>query len=100
MFVWPEISDIPDYRSVISEMGVVESGCGRWALDSAGRLELPCSPALPRLPLVYDVVNREGRLVDRVQLPASLSLAGFGPGVVYLTSREGTGTVIVKYRIH
>jgi hypothetical protein len=50
-------------------------------------------------PAIYGVVNREGRLIDRVQLPPSLTLVGFGPGVAYLTSREGTGTVLVKQRI-
>ena len=50
-------------------------------------------------PPTYDIVNRQGRLIDRIQLPPSLTLIGFGPGVVYLTSREGLGTILLKYRI-
>jgi hypothetical protein len=34
-----------------------------------------------------------------VQVPPQFGLAGFGPGVVYLTLREGPGTVLAKYRI-
>ena len=42
---------------------------------------------------VYDVVNRKGEIIDRVQLPAFRTIAGFGPGVVYLAVREATGGV-------
>ena len=35
--------------------------------------------------LVYDVVNREGVIVERVQLPKDRSLVGFGPkGTIYM----------------
>lgn len=41
-------------------------------------------------PLVYDVVNRKGELVHRVQLPAGRQIVGFGKGgVIYVASREG-----------
>ena len=46
---------------------------------------------------VYDVVNRKGELVDRVQVPANRSITAFGPGgVVYLTSRDGKTTKLEK----
>ena len=39
--------------------------------------------------LTYDVVNRKGEVVERVQLPKDRALAGFGPhNVVYLTRNE------------
>jgi hypothetical protein len=42
---------------------------------------------------VYDVINRKGELVERVQIPAGRTIVGFGPsGSVYLISREGTAT--------
>jgi hypothetical protein len=50
-------------------------------------------------PPIYDIVNRAGQIVDRVQVPLGLTLVGFGPGVVYLSSREGAGTVVAKYKI-
>ncbi len=40
--------------------------------------------------LVYDVVNNEGVLYQRVRLPLGRSIAGFGhAGIVYLMYREG-----------
>jgi hypothetical protein len=34
---------------------------------------------------VYDVVSAAGVLIDRVELPPFRAIAGFGPGVVYLS---------------
>jgi hypothetical protein len=49
--------------------------------------------------LVYDVVNRAGELVERIQIPAGRTIAGFGPkGVVYLTAREGNNVFLEKAR--
>ncbi|MBM4192841.1 MAG: hypothetical protein FJ202_00475 [Gemmatimonadetes bacterium] len=42
---------------------------------------------------VYDVINAQGKLTDRVLLPAGRVIAGFGPGVVYMGFREGPGGV-------
>ena len=41
--------------------------------------------------VVYDVVNRQGKLVDRIQIPGGTTLVGFMPGFAYLMSRAGTG---------
>jgi hypothetical protein len=43
---------------------------------------------------VYDIVNAKGELTDRVLLPAGRVIAGFGPGVVYMGFRDGTGVRI------
>jgi len=48
---------------------------------------------------VFDVVNRAGALVDRVQIPGGTDLVGFGPGVVYLIAREGAGYRLARARI-
>ena len=45
---------------------------------------------------VYDVVDRQGQLVDRLQLPAFRTVAGFGPGVVYLAVKDTAGAVHVE----
>lgn len=42
---------------------------------------------------VYDVINRRGVLIDRVQLPAFRTIAGFGPGVVYMAVIDRAGAV-------
>jgi hypothetical protein len=49
---------------------------------------------------VYDIVDTVGRIIDRIDIPGGTNIVGFGPGTVYLTSREGLGVVLAKYRIH
>lgn len=40
---------------------------------------------------IYDVIDRTGTLVDRVQVPPGRQIVGFGKnGVVYLAARDGT----------
>ena len=40
---------------------------------------------------LYDIVNSQGRLIDRIQMPTSRTLMGFGPGsVVYVITRTVT----------
>jgi len=46
---------------------------------------------------VYDVINRKGELVDRVQIPAGRTIVGFGPGnAVWLLNRDGTTATLEK----
>lgn len=46
---------------------------------------------------VYDVINGKGELVDRVQIPASRTIIGFGPnGSVFLVNREGTTATLER----
>jgi hypothetical protein len=48
---------------------------------------------------VYNVINRKGELIDRVQLPANRVLVGFGEGgVVYLAVRDGSTAHLEKAR--
>jgi hypothetical protein len=98
VMVWPDPADFPDYRPPVSQFAIVRGDAeGNLWIQQGGT---PSSLLGPGSPLLFDVVNRQGVLIDRVQLPPTLSLAGFGPGVVYMTSREGAGVVLVKYRIH
>ena len=47
--------------------------------------------------LTYDVVNRKGEVVERVQLPKDRVLVGFGPhNAVYLTRAEGKETFLER----
>jgi hypothetical protein len=49
---------------------------------------------------VYDVINREGKLVDRVQVPAGRTIIGFGAdGAVYLVSRDGQSMTLERSRV-
>jgi len=79
------LSEMPDYRPAFS--------AGATRADDAGNLWIRTSTVFNGAE-VYDVVNGSGRLVDRVQLPAGRTIAGFGKdGVVYLAVRDGTSGV-------
>ncbi len=81
-FVSP--SDLPDYKPPFF------AGAVRADLDGNLWIRTIPTKAIPGGP-VYDVVNRAGGLVERVQLPADRTLLGFGPdGAVYLAAREGS----------
>ncbi len=46
---------------------------------------------------VYDVIDRNGNLVERVQIPEGRSIAGFGAGgAVYLLKVDGSRTTLEK----
>jgi len=76
------LSEMPDYRPAFS------AGAAR--ADTDGNLWIRTSTVFNGAP-VYDIVNRSGQLVDRVQLPAGRTIAGFGTGgFVYLAVRDGT----------
>ena len=45
----------------------------------------------------YDVINREGKIFERVQFPKGRVLAGFGPhDVVYMTHTDGKNTYLER----
>ncbi|HEY2824224.1 MAG TPA: hypothetical protein VGI83_01635 [Gemmatimonadales bacterium] len=77
-FLPSDVADVPDYRPAILASGAVRADAdgNLWVFTSA--------PTIDRR-VVYDVVNQEGELVDRVQLPRNRALAGFGPGVIYMS---------------
>jgi hypothetical protein len=83
-------SELPDYKPVFLN-GFVRA-------DADGNVWVRTIPtkAIAGGP-VYDVINRKGELVDRVQVPVNRTIAGFGSGgVVYLTSRDGMTTKLEK----
>jgi hypothetical protein len=81
VFVAP--SELPDYRPAISAGSAKPDLDGNlWIRTSAVR---PGAIAGP----IYDVVNRKGELVDRIQVPSGRSIVGFGKGgVVYMMARD------------
>jgi hypothetical protein len=88
-----DITAVPDYLPPFSQ-GAVKADADNHLWIREG----PFDPSITTVQ-IYDVVDRQGRLIDRIRLPPSLNLIGFGPGVAYLSSREGSGLVIAKYRI-
>jgi hypothetical protein len=84
-------SDLPDYKPPFTP--------GSTRADADGNLWIRTSQNVNARP-VYDVVNRKGELIDRVQLPQNRVLVGFGAdGVVYLAVRDGTTAHLEKARI-
>jgi hypothetical protein len=82
--------ELPDYKPAFTP--------GSTRADADGNLWIRTSQNVDARP-VYDVVNRKGELVDRVQLPANRVLVGFGPGgVVYLAVRDGATARLEKAR--
>jgi hypothetical protein len=90
-FVSP--SELPDYKPPFF--------AGAVRADMDGNLWIRTIPtrAIAGGP-VYDVVNRAGGLVDRVQIPAGRTIIGFGPdGAVYLAAREGSATFLERAKV-
>ena len=84
-------SELPDYKPAFAP--------GSTRVDVDGNLWIRTSQNVDARP-VYDVVNRKGELIDRVQLPANRILAGFGEGgVVYLAVRDGTTAHLERARV-
>ncbi|HEX3868669.1 MAG TPA: hypothetical protein VHV78_18030 [Gemmatimonadaceae bacterium] len=82
--VRPGLEDIPDYKPPFTR--------GSTRADADGNLWIRTTTIVKGQP-VYDIVNARGELVDRVQLPPFRTIAGFGPGVVYMAVKDPTGVV-------
>ena len=88
-----EASELPDYRPPIP--------VGATRADQEGNLWIRTNPMQPvRGGPIYDIVSRDGVLVNRIQLPPNYSLVGFGRDrVVYLSMRDATGTHVARVRL-
>lgn len=87
-------AELPDYRPPIAHGGSARA-------DADGRLWVRTVPTRPIAGgLVYDIIDRSGRMVDRLQIPPGYTLAGFGrKGVVYLTTRDERGMRLARVRL-
>ncbi len=79
------ISELPDYKPVF--------GNGSVRADMDGRLWVRTIPTKPTTGgAIYDVIDKDGKLVDKIQVPAGTTIAGFGKGgIVYLGVRDANG---------
>ena len=81
-FVSP--SELPDYKPPFFANSVRADADGNVWIRTIPTKAIAGGP-------VYDVVNRKGELVDRVQVPEGRTIVGFGPdGSVFLAAREGS----------
>jgi hypothetical protein len=78
---FPLPSDLPDYRPPF-ELNAVRP-------DADGNLWIKTTHREPSAGSVYDVVNRQGKVIDRVQLQPGRGILGFGKGgIVYIAARD------------
>ena len=83
-FAWETMtksaSEVPDYPPPFVARATRVDLDGRiWVLER-GKI------ATPSTGLIYDLIDRDGQIVDRVQAPANAAVIGFGPGgAVYLS---------------
>lgn len=91
-FVSP--SELPDYKPAF--------GVGSVRSDMDDRLWVRTIPTKATTGgAIYDVIDRSGKLVDRVQVPADATIAGFGKGgVVYVGVREGRELRLQRVRLN
>jgi hypothetical protein len=92
-FVSVEPSDLPDYYPPVRS-GQVKS-------DADGNIwVLPATSSGAAGGLLFDVVNRKGEVIERVQLPPNRALVALGPGgSVYLSAGE-VGLAMTLERAH
>ena len=84
------LSEAPDFYPPIQHGGV--------KADLAGRIWiLPRTSSHAQGGALYDVIDHDGRIVERVQLPADRTILGFGArGTVYLAAYEAGHTTIER----
>jgi len=87
-----EPSELPDYHPAFA-VGSVRA-------DREGKLWVRTISVAPSTAgPEYDVIDRTGKLVDRVALPSGTTIAGFGAdGTVYLGVRDSSGVHIARAR--
>lgn len=88
-FVSP--SELPDYRPVFSQGATKADLDGNlWVRTSATRNGAIAGP-------IYDVINRNGEIVDRLQVPSGRVVVGFAKGgIVYMMARDDKGAWIER----
>jgi hypothetical protein len=86
-------ADIPDYKPPLAPTSARADADGNLWIRTVPMRPTPGGP-------IYDIVNRQGEMFDRIQLPQGFTLAGFGPGrIVYLTSRDAKGLHLARVRL-
>lgn len=84
---------LPDFKPPFATGAVRADADGNLWIRTIPPRRIPGGP-------VYDIVNRAGELVDRLQLPPGYQIAGFGTGkVVYLAMREAGQTKLARVRL-
>ena len=89
-----DADEIPDYRPPFGTNSVRADADGNIWIRTNPMKPTPGGP-------VYDIVNGNGELVDRVQIAPARTLVGFGPGgVVYVGARDARGVRLERVRLN
>ena len=84
-------SELPDYRPAFSQ------GAARADADGNVWVRTSTTRAGAIGGAIYDVINGQGALIDRIQMPAGRTVVGFGKGgIVYMVARDKTGAWIER----
>ena len=85
-------SELPDYRPAFGAGAVHADPDGRLWVRTTSQDTTAHGPE-------YDVIDRTGKLVDRVAVPSGTTIIGFGAGgIVYLGVRDRAGVHLVRAR--
>lgn len=86
-------NELPDYKPPIGPIAM--------RADADGNLWIRPQQMKPAPGgVIYDIVNRNGELADRIQLPPGYTLMGFGRGgVVYLSTRDAKGLHLARVQL-
>jgi hypothetical protein len=86
----PVAADLPDYMPAFTQTSARPDADGNLWIRTT-------TPGVEPGHVVYDVINNQGNLVDRVDVPNGMTIIGFGRGgAVYLSQREGYGFRVLK----
>lgn len=84
-----EPSELPDYKPPFLAGGV--------RADAEGNLWIRTTRGTTG-GWIYDIVNRNAEVVDRVAIPVDRTIAGFAPGIVYLAVRDANGAKLERVK--
>ena len=83
------VDELPDYRPAFT------NGSARGDLD--GNLWVRTTSPVGNAGPIYFIINTKSEVIDRVQLPESRQLVGFGKnGDVYLAVRDAEGNARIE----
>ena len=90
----PAASDLPDYLPPFANSSArPDADANLWVRTTTQG----SSPGN----VVYNIIDKNGELTDRVDVPRGMSIVGFGRGgVVYLTKRDADGLHLVRATAH
>jgi hypothetical protein len=95
----PQPRDIPDELRAFQGPIRVDASDNLWVPEAVNAF-VPEKRRTRVHPTVYDVIDRQGVLIDRVRLPDGATLLGFGRGVAYVVAREGKGRTLMRMKVH